>query len=1152
MQKIRKSVVMLVVVAMLVSLCPMLSLAIEGNPSTLHEAEAQALHDLGLFNGISTTSFDPALSLKLDREQGITILLRLLGKEGKASELTNEEVDSALSNYTDKEEVESWAKKNVAYSVKNGLVIGTTLTTLSALAPLEGNAFATMILRNLGYTVSPSEYIAACDTLESKGATGAGAFISNTSLTRDDAVVMAIHALATKYAVDGKSICKKLIEQGLFTTEKAREVLARVGITISDLTPEFEGKVTSEKVSLPADKASSSLITFELRNSSNEIINTTGKIKFESSLGTFDKDEVDMIGGKATAMLTSQYLSSDQEAIITATIKVVAIPKYLNTIGTYKLKFIANVVPEGGASLITAKSLSADRILVTFDRPVDYKNYVIAETGRLDITKCEIMVRKASTSSTTGAECKVRGLMPGSIPTDIQILLDVEDSYLNAIQDNSQTWVRFTDKVKDAPIVSEKSFNFMETSRPSVVKVESLSFYAFKVIYSEPVYYGEAEYPEYQKSLQGFNLVKYSARNPINYKIDAISLNDNRWGNDSHITVGRFDPLKQTDKRNEVIVSLGRVHGNRVALPIGKHSLKVIDVGDWAEPNDISNNDVSPEQDVDFEVTNSGVGPVASIKVLSPEQYLLSFDVDVPQTSDRVAQNVILQRFSPITNNWVTVANGYDNPNTSLQDTHQQHMLVTKARNIEGKIIVNDTMYEDVDRIGNQFILECSSDWSKVLNGSSEKYYYSSKYRIKLNGDAVESCLTGAGNAEANLELGEPMKSPDLISPSCTTINPTYRREEGTSYDITMSEPVKFDKILNKEGTTVSLDQESGVGVPIPVVKFISKENTSKIVNADITRTSTDDMHFTVVMQNRQKLEPGDWTMQISQMSDDIGNTLNSSPKDITVRDVNGFRVLWFFADTDTDKFVEDTDPSDDDNSFDYIFVKYSNPIAVSGSYTEAFQISNYQINGRALPENSTIDNSIEGFDNDRLDSNANTICDSVTIKLPQGYLQSLRGPTSVGGVNNISVTVKSNIKNAKGVSLRNETDIPHQSPYRDDSVAGNQVMSPFFGHLGFLRGGLLGVKAHRSFTLFTTPTDGSILTIGSQRIGFSSTGGYINGTVFTINTIAVNTPQAICDFIESNLPVGDVTTIANANNKLDLEATDAGYAGNSILVSLQ
>jgi hypothetical protein len=1154
----KRVVALLVVVAMLLIQLPMMAFA-----TVLHQAEAEALHDLGLFEGITQGTFTPALENPLNRQEGITILLRLLGKTAEADAITPEEIETALAKYTDKNEVADWALKNVAYVVKNGIVIGTSATTLEPLSPLAGNAYATMILKNLGYDVN---YPLACVDLEAKGAIGVASFIINKNLIRDDAVVMSLGALLAKYSVGEKTVCEVLIEKGLFTAETAREVLARFGMVISALeptssptptatpspTPEFVSTIVADKPELPADTSAQTLVKFELRDSVGNLINADSTVKFESSLGNFDSDTVTLVGGVATAMLTAEYLEASQDAIITATIKT-GPEKYLNHHSTFSLRFVANVMPAGGAAMVWAKSLGADRVIMHFDRPVDLANYVNPDTKLLDETKCIIQVRKASTSATTGENCVVKGFLPvAKDPMTLIALLDIETSQLNALQDNAQVWVSFNDKTKDTPVVREKSFNFMEVTRPSIVSVEATSYYTLKVIFSEPVYYDTLEYLQFKQHEEVCSLVQYSAKNPINYAIDGIPLNDDRWGDDTTIKVGTFDPLKGTDNRRVVTIVLGKVNHKRVSLPVGNHSLKCINVGDWAEPNDVSNNDVDPQQDIDFVVGNTNVAPIASLEVLSPEEYVLTFSKDVAQGAHKIAENIELQRYSAITRVWSKVASAYTNSNPSSQDNGKQKLLVTRGRDIEGKLLVADEANKSIDQLGHVYIIECDDDWSRDLNGSDEKFYYSSDYRLVLNGDTVLSAESGEGNVAANLPLTGPMTVYDTTSPTVLSIAKSVGREEGMSYDVTMSEPCKFDTNLNEEGTTISLDQQAGVGVPVPKVRFISKDNPSIVITGCIERVDTSDTVFTVTMLNGVKLDPGVWTMELSQCSDDVGNTLNSAPKEITVKDVNGFRVLWFFADVDDGKLVENTDPEDNDSSFDYVFVKFSNPISVAGSYTEAFKNSNYQINGRPLPSGTTIENSIAGFDEGRLDRNVNTICDSVTIKLPDGYLASLRGPTSTGGVNNVSITVKSTIKNALGVSLRNETDIPHQAPYYDDSVSGNDVMKPYFGHLGYLKGGKdsPSQKATGDFTLFTIPKDGSILTIGNQRVGFNSTGNPIDGCDLIINTLGAST-TGICNAIESNLPIGNVTCIPSDNNILNLESSNAGYFGNNILVSL-
>lgn len=88
-----------------------------------YRAEAQKLNDMGLYNGISTTTtYDPDLSAVLDRETGVVMLLRIFGLESEAEAVTD--ADKILAKFSDAPKISGWAKKAVAYGVKNGLVQG--------------------------------------------------------------------------------------------------------------------------------------------------------------------------------------------------------------------------------------------------------------------------------------------------------------------------------------------------------------------------------------------------------------------------------------------------------------------------------------------------------------------------------------------------------------------------------------------------------------------------------------------------------------------------------------------------------------------------------------------------------------------------------------------------------------------------------------------------------------------------------------------------------------------------------------------------------------------------------------------------------------------------------------------------------------------
>ena len=1152
MRLFKSTGIILVILTMLFTLIPATLVnaqPVEHLADVTHLAEAEALHELGLSKGTSTTSFVPSLEKKLNRVEGIALLLRLLGLEEDANNMTNADITTALGKYSDKIQVPTWAMKNVAYVVANDIVIGTSATKLSPLASLSGNAFSTMILRNLGYTVDNANFSEASILLETAGADAVASFGISKALTRDDAVVISIKALGSKYKDTGETVVQVLIDKGLFTVEKAREVLLPFGIDVP-IPPTFKTVLTADKPSLPADNSSSTVVKFELQDYKTDApLNESGKVKFESTLGEFDNDTVVLNNGVATAMLTSEYVNTTQDAVVTATIKE-GTEEYINEKATLEIPFVANVQPNQGSSMLYGKSLTADRVILKFDRAVNVADYTNPDTMKIDDTKCIVKVRKQSTSANTGTNCVVRGLLPVAGDTSsLYVMLNVEGNPNNALRDNSQVWVSFTDKTKDTPVVREKSFNFMEVVRPTIKNIEALSYYSFKVIFNEPVTYGTEEIevvptitpvptenlrvaPPVTETVQ----LPYSAENALNYKIDGVKLSDTaRWGT-TKLKVGTFDVLGQTDKRNEVIITLGKLGTNQVALPEGDHSLKCINVGDWAEPTDRNANDVEPEQDVDFTITNAGDAPVASIEVMSPEQFKLTFDKDVSQSAQKVANNIKLQRYSAITRVWTNIANAYAPADQTKNDDGTQDILVTKTdATADGSTSVNGST--------NTYILECNDDWTKVLQSGQ---YYTEPMRLKLNGDTVLSTASGLGNEEANLDLLGAMKESDITNPTVTDINKTEGQLEGTSYDVTLSEPCKFNENFNLEGTTISQNQTV---VPMPKVKFINQADISKIVTGVITATNAYDTKFTVTMQNEQILFAGDWKMELTNISDDVGNSASSITKMITVKDTTGFRVLWFFADTDKDKVVENADATDDDATGDYVYVKYSNPIAVSGQYAEAFKLSNYTINGSALPAGTTIDNSIEGFDDGRLDINANSICDSVTIKLPNGYLASKSNNANT--INNISLTVKSSILNAKGEALNNETDIPHATPYVDDSVSGNNVMKPYFGKLGFLQGGNTTTEATRDYTLFTTPQKKSILTIGATSIGFNTTGNAMANCEFVINTTGLSVSE-ICDEITALTLTNTDVTIANTANVLTVTADNTGIAGNQILVSLK
>ena len=108
-------------------------------------AAANGLYTLGLFKG-SGTNTDGTPIYELDRaptrQEAITMLVRLLGKESEALE------GEYTVPFTD---VDAWAGPYVGYAYENGLTLGTGDTTFGGSGTVTASEYLTFVLRALGY-----------------------------------------------------------------------------------------------------------------------------------------------------------------------------------------------------------------------------------------------------------------------------------------------------------------------------------------------------------------------------------------------------------------------------------------------------------------------------------------------------------------------------------------------------------------------------------------------------------------------------------------------------------------------------------------------------------------------------------------------------------------------------------------------------------------------------------------------------------------------------------------------------------------------------------------------------------------------------------------------------------------------------------------
>lgn len=103
------------------------------------ELQAYALNQLGLFNGVSTEVFTPALDQMANREQAVKLIADVFQWDIDAS---------AKSTFSD---VSDWAQPYVAKAVEKGLISGFPDGTFRGQAPITVQQLDSILLRSIGY-----------------------------------------------------------------------------------------------------------------------------------------------------------------------------------------------------------------------------------------------------------------------------------------------------------------------------------------------------------------------------------------------------------------------------------------------------------------------------------------------------------------------------------------------------------------------------------------------------------------------------------------------------------------------------------------------------------------------------------------------------------------------------------------------------------------------------------------------------------------------------------------------------------------------------------------------------------------------------------------------------------------------------------------
>lgn len=153
-------------------------------------AAADRLNALGLFNGMGTDANGKpiyALEQVPTREQAITMLVRILGKEAEALAGTWE------IPFTD---VADWAKPYVGYAYNNKLTNGISATEFGGSSTVTATQYLTFVLRALGYDSSADfKWNAAWELSDKLGITSGEYNAETTEFLRGDVTIVSNSAL---------------------------------------------------------------------------------------------------------------------------------------------------------------------------------------------------------------------------------------------------------------------------------------------------------------------------------------------------------------------------------------------------------------------------------------------------------------------------------------------------------------------------------------------------------------------------------------------------------------------------------------------------------------------------------------------------------------------------------------------------------------------------------------------------------------------------------------------------------------------------------------------------------------------------------------------------------------------------------------------
>lgn len=169
---------------------------------------AEKLCALGLFKGVGTSGGRPVFALQnsLTRQEGVVLLVRLLGKESAAKSGTWPDHPFR--------DVDAWADPYFDYAWDAGLVRGVSADSFNAGGTLQACEFLTLVLRALGYTEGADfSWDRAWALSDATGLTR-GDYRSDAAFLRGDAARISYRALGTLLCAKDVTLLSALVDSG--------------------------------------------------------------------------------------------------------------------------------------------------------------------------------------------------------------------------------------------------------------------------------------------------------------------------------------------------------------------------------------------------------------------------------------------------------------------------------------------------------------------------------------------------------------------------------------------------------------------------------------------------------------------------------------------------------------------------------------------------------------------------------------------------------------------------------------------------------------------------------------------------------------------------------------------------------------------------